>query len=115
MRTGGRLQLRPRHARLHVGREIGGADLEDPVHACQVEADPTRERDHMALDARARPEGNDRHAGLVRERENGCDLRSRLRVDDGIGAMRRVVAEVARVLIEHRLAVADAALVRDEL
>jgi hypothetical protein len=69
----------------------------------------------VPFEARACTEGYDRHAddvGVLEHRRNLC---GRLGEDDDVGAMRSVVAEVACVLIEDRVAVAHAALVRNEL
>ena len=114
VRPRGRLELRPRHAGLDGRREVVGAQRDDRVHPRQVEADAAVQRDHVAFEARAGAERHDGHAGGVRIREHGRHLLGRLREDDDVGAVRRVIREVGGVLVEHRLAVADAALVRNE-
>ncbi len=68
----------------------------------------------MALKARAGAEGNDGDAGAVGVLEHGGDFIRRLRKDDDVRTMWSVIREVGRVLVEHRLAVADAPLVRHE-
>ncbi len=68
----------------------------------------------MALEARAGAEGHDRHPRLVRECEDGRYLMHRLGEDDDVGPVRLVVREVGRVLVEHRVAVADASFVGDQ-
>ena len=114
VRAGRRLELRARHARLDGRGQVVGPQRDDRVHARQVEADPAVERDHVALEARARAERHDGHAGAVRVREHGRDLGGRLREDDDVRAVRRVIREIGRVLVEHRLAVVHAALVGDQ-
>ena len=68
----------------------------------------------MPFEARAGAERHDRHTGGVRILEHGRHLGGRLRVHDDIGALSCVVGEVARVLVEHRVTVAHATLVRNE-
>ena len=50
----------------------------------------------------------------VRVAQDGGDLVGRLREDDDVGTLRRVVREVGRVLVADGVAVADAVLVGDE-
>ena len=115
VRANGRLELRTRHAWPDRRREIVRTNRDDLVHPRQIEADPTVQRDHVPFEARARTERHDRHADGVGVLEHGRNLRGRLGEDDDVGTMRSVVAEVACVLVEDRVAVADAALVRNEL
>jgi hypothetical protein len=69
----------------------------------------------VPFEARACTERHDRHADGVRVLEHRRNLFGRLREDDDVGTMRSVVAEVTCVLVEYRVAVAHAALVRNEL
>ena len=68
----------------------------------------------MPFEARACTERHDRHADGVRVLEHGRHLFGRLGEDDDVGPMRSVVAEVTCVLVEDGVAVAYAALVRNE-
>ena len=99
---------------LHRRGEIVRAERDDRVHARQVETDSAVQRDHVPFEARSGAERHDRHAGRVRVLEHSRNFFGRFREDDDVGAMRRVIGEVAGVLVEDRVAVADAAFVRDE-
>ncbi len=104
-------------AGLHGRREVGRGELEDPVHPSEVERDASRDRDHVALEARADPEGDDRHPVLVGEREHRRDLRRRERVHDEVGSVGPVEGDVLGVEVAVGVAGRDAALVaerRDE-
>ena len=68
----------------------------------------------MALEARGGAESRDGHAMLVRPREQRHHLSRALRVDDGVRPAGRVVREVVRVLVEHRVTDADVPLVPEE-
>jgi hypothetical protein len=68
----------------------------------------------MPFEARACTERNDRHADGVRVLEHGRHLFGRLGKNDNVGTMRSVVGEITCVLVEDRVAVAHAALVRNE-
>ena len=66
------------------------------------------QRDHVRLERRPGAERDRRgRASLVRPREHAGDVLGRLREDDDVGRAPRVVAEVARVVVEHRLARRD--------
>ena len=53
------------------------------------------------------------HAALVGEREDGCDLLRRLRVDHDVGPMRAMEGDVARVEVAFRVTVRHAPLVAE--
>ena len=100
---------------LHRRCQVPRADVPDPTHPGQVEADPAPHRDRRG------PRGSTRH----RTARRGFDARSRARArappqrrspeDDHIGTARRVEAEVGGVEVEDRLPVRDARFVGDEL
>ena len=89
---------------LHGRGQIGGRELEDPVEPREVEADPGVRGDHVALQARAGAERCHRNAALVGEREDARDLAGRGGVDDEVGPLRPVEADVGRVEVAVRVA-----------
>ena len=61
------------------------------------------------------PNGTTGTRSLVRPREHAGDVLRRLGEDDDVRRVARVVAQVARVVVEHRLAGRNAALVPQQL
>ena len=114
MRAGGPVQLQPRHAGLDDREVVVRVQFEDAVEAGEVERDAAGDRDHVALQTRGGAEGRHRDASLVRPGEQRRDLGCPFGVDDGVGPVRRVVGEVARVLLEVRVADAHAPFVAEE-
>ena len=101
------VQLAAEHARLRARLQVAGKHLEDAVQAREVERERAVGGDHVAFERRSGAEGNDGDAVLVRPREHAGDVLGRLGKDDRHGRAPRVVAQVARVQVEHRLARRD--------
>jgi hypothetical protein len=68
----------------------------------------------VPFEARACTERHDRYPDGVGVLEDGRDLLRRLGEDDDVGAMRSVVGEITCVLVQDGVAIAHAALVRNE-
>ena len=115
MLAGGALERHPGHARLDGRAEVARRDLENPVQAREVEADPAARRDHVALEAGAGAERGHGHAALVRDREDARDLLRRGRIDDEIGPLRPVEGDVGRVEVALGVAVGDASALAERL
>ena len=98
------VQLAAQHARLRACLQIAGQHLEHAVQSREVERDRAGRGDHVTFERRSGAEGDDGDAVLVRPREHARDVLGRFGEDDGRGRAPRVIAEVARVQIEHRLA-----------
>ena len=108
MLAGGTLERSPRHARLDGRAEIARRDLEDPIHAREIEADAAARRDHVPFEARAGAERRHRDAALAGNRHDPRDLVRRRGVHDEIGPLRPVEGDVGRVEIALGVAVGDA-------
>ena len=115
MLAGGGVEGEPSDAGLHGRVQLVGAQREEPIHLREREGDAAGDRDHVALEARPGAEGHDRHSLRRREGEHAGDLVRALGEDDDVGPSRRVQAQVAAMLVEHRVAVDDAPLVGQEL
>jgi hypothetical protein len=110
-----RVELSVRHARLHPGQEIVGANLEDPIHQCKIQAYPAASRDRMALQAAPLAEGNEGDAAIVREPQYLRYLVPALRVHHGVGRTGVVVGEdAAPVALDLSPVVANAFGVRQD-
>ena len=108
-------ELRPRHPRLDGRGQVAGRDLDDPVHAREVEADAAARRNHVAFEARAGAERRHGHLALVRQREHPRDVVGRGRVDHEVRAPRPVEGDVGSVEVALRVAVRDTRLLAEHL
>ena len=91
----GRVEVAEVDARLHDGKAVGCADVDDAVHAAQVDGDPAPYGNHGAHDAGPAAVGDNRRADPGGVGDDGGSLRGVGRTHDRVHACAGESAEPA--------------------
>ena len=96
------IQLFARHAGLDRRQKIALVDLEDPVHAAEINADTAIHRNDMAFQRGAYPVRDNGTAGTGTDAGDGGHLLGTFRKGHGIGKRRRGIGLVTGMELAHR-------------
>ncbi len=102
------VQLVARDAGLDAAVHVGLADVEDAVHARQVERDAAAHRGDVALERGAGAPGHDGDVFGVAERQQAAGFVGGFDEGDGVGQHRRLGVLAVRVVVAQRRVGGDA-------